>query len=140
MAARNQNPSYNLFTGDSPPRKPLHESTLRQSILVKAGSHVKTACYLDMGLTLVTDISNENLRAQRNALQYELDSLKQERELKVLQHQGEIRDVERRAEADFKRAQVNHDQKSCVGGSLTRTTERRDRAQCCNQEIRGRPA
>ena len=85
--ARNQ-PTYDFLAGAeaSPPRQPLRE-TLKQSTISKA------------------DINNENLRSQLHTLQYELDSLKQERELTTLQHQQEIRDVQNRAEADFKRAQ-----------------------------------
>lgn len=52
------------------------------------------------------DIANESLRAQLNTLQYELDSLKQEKELTALQQASEIRDAEQRADRDFKRAQA----------------------------------
>ncbi|KAK4939893.1 coiled-coil domain-containing protein mad1, partial [Elasticomyces elasticus] len=53
-----------------------------------------------------TDIGNEQLRAQINSLQYELETVKQERELAALRHQSEIREFQTRAEADFKRAQT----------------------------------
>lgn len=46
------------------------------------------------------------MRAQLNTLQYELDTLKQEKELATLEHQGELREIEKRADADFKRAQA----------------------------------
>ncbi|KAF1809360.1 hypothetical protein P152DRAFT_461545 [Eremomyces bilateralis CBS 781.70] len=52
------------------------------------------------------DSGNEDLRAQINTLHYELESIKQERELAALEHQKELRELENRAEADFKRAQV----------------------------------
>lgn len=52
------------------------------------------------------DINNENLRAQLNTLQYELDSIKQERELSTLNHQQEVRDAQSRAENDFKARQT----------------------------------
>ncbi|KAJ9648828.1 coiled-coil domain-containing protein mad1 [Coniosporium tulheliwenetii] len=39
-------------------------------------------------------------------LQYELDSLKQDRDLTALQHQKELRDVQTKAEADSRRAQL----------------------------------
>ena len=86
--ARNQ-PTYDFLTGGetSPPRQPLRE-TFKQSIVSKA------------------DINNENLRSQLHTLQYELDAIKQERELTALQHQQDIRDVQTRAEDDFKRAQA----------------------------------
>jgi mitotic spindle assembly checkpoint protein MAD1 len=51
------------------------------------------------------DHGNEDLRAQLRTLQYELDSIKQERELAFLETQSELRDVQVRAEEDFKRAQ-----------------------------------
>ncbi|OQO11626.1 hypothetical protein B0A48_03353 [Cryoendolithus antarcticus] len=51
-----------------------------------------------------TDHSTETLRTQVRTLQYELDALKQERELHTLESQSEIREVQARAEADYKRA------------------------------------
>ncbi|KAK4545056.1 hypothetical protein LTR36_003607 [Oleoguttula mirabilis] len=86
--ARNQ-PTYDFLAGSgaSPPRQQLRE-TLKQSTVSRA------------------DINNENIRAQLNTLQYELDALKQERELSALNHEQELRDAQSRAEADFKRAQA----------------------------------
>lgn len=52
------------------------------------------------------DQGNEELRAQINALKYELDSLQQERELSELRHEKELREIRSKAEADFRRAQV----------------------------------
>ena len=52
------------------------------------------------------DQGNEELRAQINALKYELDSLQQERELSELRHEKEVREIRSKAEADFRRAQV----------------------------------
>jgi mitotic spindle assembly checkpoint protein MAD1 len=67
----------------------LKRSTVRQSQLVKP------------------DTSNdENLRARINTLDYELKNLQQERGLLVLQHEKELRDLQVKAEADFKRAQA----------------------------------
>ncbi|KAF2237410.1 M protein repeat protein [Viridothelium virens] len=92
MAARNQQPTYDFLTGASSPtrppsRQPLRE-TFRQSQIAKP------------------DHSNEDLRAQINTLQYELESLKQERELTLLRHEQELRDTQNKAEADFRRAQA----------------------------------
>ena len=88
--ARNQ-PTYDFLTGAeaSPPRQPLRE-TLKQSTVSVARA----------------DINNENIRSQIHTLQYELDSLKQERELTSLQHQQELGDAQSRGDADFKRAQA----------------------------------
>jgi mitotic spindle assembly checkpoint protein MAD1 len=67
----------------------LKRSTFRQSQVVKP------------------DASNdENLRARINTLDYELKNLQQERGLLVLQHEKELRDLQVKAEADFKRAQA----------------------------------
>jgi mitotic spindle assembly checkpoint protein MAD1 len=49
---------------------------------------------------------NDALRAELKAVQYELSTIKQERQLVELRHEKELRDVQRKAEADFKRAQV----------------------------------
>ncbi|KAH0161270.1 spindle assembly checkpoint component MAD1, partial [Aureobasidium melanogenum] len=89
MARNAIQPSFDFFTGEerSPARQPLRE-TFRQSTATVARS----------------DIANESLRAQLNTLQYELDSLKQEKELTALQQASDIRDAEQRAERDFKRA------------------------------------
>ncbi|KAF2724021.1 spindle assembly checkpoint component MAD1 [Polychaeton citri CBS 116435] len=93
MARANQ-PSYDFLAGAelSPPlNQDLRESAFKHSTAPGAPR---------------ADISNENLRAQLNTLQYELDSLKQERELTTLQHEQGLRDAQVRAEADFKRAQA----------------------------------
>ena len=52
------------------------------------------------------DIGNEDLRAQLKTLQYELESFKQEREVTNLRHEKELRDVQLKAEEDFRKAQV----------------------------------
>ncbi|KAF2839492.1 mitotic spindle assembly checkpoint protein-like protein MAD1 [Patellaria atrata CBS 101060] len=83
-------PTYDFLSGaPSPPPQqqvPFRE-TLRQSQISRP------------------DPGNEDLRAQINTLQYELDSLKQERELTALRYQKELRDAQAKADADFKRAQ-----------------------------------
>ncbi|KAK4498267.1 hypothetical protein PRZ48_010925 [Zasmidium cellare] len=93
MARENVN-SFDIITGApmSParpqqrqqPREPLRE-TMKQS---------------------TANTNNEDLRAQLRTVQYELDSLKQERELNELRHEQELRDAQSRADADFKRAQA----------------------------------
>ena len=52
------------------------------------------------------EAGNEDLRAQVKSLQYEVESLKQERDLTNLRYEKELRDVQGRAEGDFKRALV----------------------------------
>jgi len=58
-------------------------------------------------LTLIADNTHdEDLRAKINALDYELKNLQQERSLIALQHDKELRDLQARAEVDFKKYQV----------------------------------
>ncbi|OCK81979.1 spindle assembly checkpoint component MAD1 [Lepidopterella palustris CBS 459.81] len=88
-ASRNQSlPTYDFLTGASSPPPPSLRETLRASHVVRP------------------DASNEDLRAQLNTLQYEIETLKQERELASLRHQQELREVQNKADADFRRAQT----------------------------------
>ncbi|KAL8739264.1 MAG: hypothetical protein Q9190_007865 [Brigantiaea leucoxantha] len=86
----NTQPTYDFLTGASSPSRaqPLQQS-FRQSQAVRP------------------DVNNENLRAQIKALQYEVESLKQDRDFTNLQHEKDLRDAQMKAEADFKRAQAS---------------------------------
>ncbi|KAF2012330.1 mitotic spindle assembly checkpoint protein-like protein MAD1 [Aaosphaeria arxii CBS 175.79] len=92
--------SYNIFTGDSespPPksREPLRETfrtTLRTS---QVAPH-----------TIVpSDPVNEDLRAQINALRYELEAAKQDRERADLEQEQRTRQLETKAEVEQNKAQ-----------------------------------
>ncbi|KAL5365286.1 spindle assembly checkpoint component Mad1 [Aspergillus floccosus] len=52
------------------------------------------------------DTEKEELRVQVNTLRYELENCKQERELMVLRHEKEVRDLQLKADADFRKAQA----------------------------------
>ncbi|KAE8153878.1 M protein repeat protein [Aspergillus avenaceus] len=52
------------------------------------------------------DIEKEELRVQVSTLKYELDNIKQERDLMVLRHEKELRDSQLKADADFRKAQA----------------------------------
>ncbi|KAL1960878.1 hypothetical protein VTO42DRAFT_5861 [Malbranchea cinnamomea] len=52
------------------------------------------------------DVANEELRVQISTLRYELDNVKQERDLAELRHEKELRELQARADADFRRAQA----------------------------------
>lgn len=54
----------------------------------------------------LVDAGNEDLHAQLKKFQYEVDAFRQEKEMMKLRHEKELRDVQAKAEADFKRAQV----------------------------------
>lgn len=53
-------------------------------------------------------MEHENLRAQVKSLQYKVNNLESEREFEKLRHEQVLQDVQERAEADFKKAQVGH--------------------------------
>ncbi|KAF3010668.1 coiled-coil domain-containing protein mad1 [Curvularia kusanoi] len=97
---RANQPSFNLFTGveeSPPPVEPLRQTfrtTMRASTATNAPH------------TVVPDNPvNEDLRAQLNALRYELETAKQEKAMLKLELDQEIRDTQTRAETDFRRAQ-----------------------------------
>lgn len=54
------------------------------------------------------DAEKDELRVQVSTLRYELENFKQERELQSLRHEKEVRDLQLKADADFKKAQVCH--------------------------------
>ncbi|KAI9728881.1 MAG: coiled-coil domain-containing protein mad1 [Cirrosporium novae-zelandiae] len=87
----NIEPTYNFLTGESQSPQPSNSFplSLRESQPPKA------------------DIGNEELRVEINTLRYELDTLKQEKELTSLQHEKELRDLQVKADADFKKAQAS---------------------------------
>lgn len=80
------------------PAQPVHGQSLRFPVRD-----------LDRGrkLTLVLDTEKDELRVQVSTLRYELENIKQERELEVLRHEKETRDLQSRADADFRKAQVS---------------------------------
>ncbi|RAL17105.1 coiled-coil domain-containing protein MAD1 [Aspergillus homomorphus CBS 101889] len=52
------------------------------------------------------DSEKEELRVQVNTLKYELENFKQERDLMVLRHEKELRELQLKADADFRKAQL----------------------------------
>ena len=57
---------------------------------------------------------NEDLRAQVKTLQYEINALKQERDVAKIRHEKEVRDAQSQAEADFRRAQASESNKNAA--------------------------
>ncbi|KAF2687850.1 spindle assembly checkpoint component MAD1 [Lentithecium fluviatile CBS 122367] len=100
MAARKANqPSFNLFTGEpeSPQkiREPLRETFKTTFRTSQNAPHT----------VVPSDTVNEDLRAQINTLRYELETAKQEHEKLKLEHETEKRDLQTRADNDFRKAQ-----------------------------------
>ncbi|KKY18344.1 putative m protein repeat protein [Phaeomoniella chlamydospora] len=88
-------PTYDLISGqptDASGQQPLKRSISRQSLTARPGSQLGN--------------HEEDLRAQLNSLRYELENLQQERGLLTLQHEKEIRELQVKAEADYKKAQA----------------------------------
>ena len=89
-------PTYDFLTGGSaapsPAVKPLGQS-LRQSQNVRP-HHVEPT------------VENEDFRAKIKALQYEVDSLKQERDYSNLQQEKALREATSKAEEEARRTQV----------------------------------
>lgn len=54
------------------------------------------------------DTEKEELRVQVSTLRYELENIKQERDVTALRHEKELRDLQLKADADFRKAQVCH--------------------------------
>lgn len=52
-------------------------------------------------------MEKDELRVQLSTLKYELENIKQERELEALRHEKETRDLQLKADADFRKAQVS---------------------------------
>lgn len=87
-------PSYDFLTGLGTP-SPLQQS-VRQSRIVKP------------------DHGNEDLRAEIKALQYELSTFSQERELLVLRHEKELREAQSAAEGDFRKTQASESERNAA--------------------------
>lgn len=52
------------------------------------------------------DTEKEELRIQLSTLKYELENIKQERDLMVLRHEKDLRDAQLKADVDFRKAQA----------------------------------
>lgn len=61
---------------------------------------------ISLSFSSMLDAGNEELRIQISTLRYELENIKQDRDLAALQHEKELRDLQVRADADFRKAQV----------------------------------
>lgn len=106
MASTRNQPSYDFLTGESsPPQPPLRQS-LRKSTANRPGMEPKQVEFEKTALTKDTDLTHEELRAQIKTLQYDLKALEEEQEATALRHAQELRDAQKDAEAEVRRAQV----------------------------------
>ncbi|KAI9683382.1 MAG: coiled-coil domain-containing protein mad1 [Trizodia sp. TS-e1964] len=81
-------PTYDFLSGNTTPPGPPPLDVLKFSSTPK------------------TDHTNEDLRAEIKSLQYKLSNIDQERALTALRHENELREAQKKAESDFKRAQA----------------------------------
>ena len=89
-------PQYDLITGvddsNNPTKRPPSRSQFRESFRASA-------------IPLPVGESDEILRTQLHKLEYELKTLRADREMTTLQHQEELTSVQRQAQSDLERAQ-----------------------------------
>jgi hypothetical protein len=111
MASRNQ-PTYDFLTGPSSAsqhgaQQPLTSMSLRQSQQQQHHHHhhqpqtVPSATGNFGASVTKAGVDNEDLRAQIQTLRYEVQSLKEEKELATLRHGQEVREAQGRAEEGF---------------------------------------
>ncbi|KAJ5987480.1 hypothetical protein N7451_011845 [Penicillium sp. IBT 35674x] len=90
-------------TGPPGPRRSVHgQSTLGQSYM---GQSVRSI-HPPPPPPPAHDVEKDELRVQVSTLRYELENIKQERDLQTLRFEKETRDLQLKADADFKRAQA----------------------------------
>ncbi|KAL8946800.1 MAG: hypothetical protein Q9222_006855, partial [Ikaeria aurantiellina] len=89
-------PTYDFLSGGaaSPPKAQPLQQSFRQSQAIKP------------------DPENENLRAQVKTLQYQVNSLKSERDFEKLRFEQNLQDIQERADADFKKMQASESSKN----------------------------
>ena len=109
----NTRPTSDFLAGTSSTPAPAADNSLRQSLRlyqpVKPGKLAHECFITSMKLieSNLTDSGNEELRVQVNTLRYELGNIERERDLATLRHEKEMRDLQARADADFRKAQVS---------------------------------
>ncbi|OJZ88509.1 hypothetical protein ASPFODRAFT_546307 [Aspergillus luchuensis CBS 106.47] len=87
----NSRPSRDTMRAESPLSLPPAPDALQQSVRSVYPSK--------------PDTEKEELLVQVNTLKYELENFKQERDLMVLRHEKELRDLQLKADSDFRKAQ-----------------------------------
>ncbi|KAM0719314.1 hypothetical protein Q7P37_005219 [Cladosporium fusiforme] len=106
MSRYQQASAYDIITGGDPSPRPARQHQQQQQPQQSRIPLAESTASFRQSTTVRPDHGNEDLRAQLRTLHYELDSLKQERELSALETQQELRDALARADDDFKRAQT----------------------------------
>ena len=103
MARSRNQPQYDFISGAEDAEVQYYGAAFLASSM-KPGKSINKDCLPK--LIIGKDPGNDGLRAQIHKLQYELDSLKQERESTTLRHEDELRQAQGRSDGDYKRAQA----------------------------------
>ncbi|KAI1359940.1 spindle assembly checkpoint component Mad1 [Xylaria arbuscula] len=119
-ASHNTQPSYDLLTGaEHGPsarhaRSPSRQSQeARESVRASSRESFKENLAPPDAEEYETQRKRiEELKAEMAAMRYHIETSEQEKEMLVLQHENEIREVQRKAEDDFKQKQVAEGEKS----------------------------
>ncbi|KAJ6109172.1 Spindle-related protein [Penicillium sp. IBT 16267x] len=108
----NTRPVSQLIAGFASPSTPAGPSGSRRSLF---GQSALGQSYMGQSIRSVHpppppppahDVEKDELRVQVSTLRYELENIKQERDLQTLRFEKETRDLQLKADADFKRAQA----------------------------------
>ncbi|CAG7978154.1 unnamed protein product [Penicillium nalgiovense] len=103
--SQNNRPASQLIAGFGSPSTPSGaRSTMRRSTAARqSGRFTQSQVQSHQP---VHDVEKDELRVQLSTLKYELENIKQERELEALRHEKETRDLQLKADADFRKAQT----------------------------------
>ncbi|CAG8908177.1 unnamed protein product [Penicillium egyptiacum] len=103
--SQNNRPASQLIAGFGSPSTPSGSwSSMRRSTTTRQSGHFTQS--QAQSHQPVHDVEKEELRVQLSTLKYELENIKQERELEALRHEKETRDLQVKADADFRKAQT----------------------------------
>ncbi|KGO72680.1 Mitotic checkpoint [Penicillium italicum] len=103
--SQNSRPASQLIAGFGSPSTPSGaRSVMRRSTAMRqSGRFTQSQAQSHQP---IHDAEKDELRVQLSTFKYELENIKQERELEALRHEKEIRDLQLKADADFRKAQT----------------------------------
>ncbi|KAI2625172.1 spindle assembly checkpoint component Mad1 [Xylaria nigripes] len=113
-ASHNTQPSYDFLTGAEHASSPPRQSHDRgESLLaISRESSKENLAPPDAEAYEAQRKCIEDLKAEVATMRYRIETTEQEKEMLVLQHENEIRDIQRKAEDDFNQKQIAEGEKS----------------------------
>ncbi|OQE15466.1 hypothetical protein PENSTE_c028G04822 [Penicillium steckii] len=98
-SSQSTRPASQLIAGFASPSTPASaRRSLRQSVQAPQPK--------SMHQQSLNDAEKDELRVQVSTLKYEIENIRQEQELQTLQHEKETREIQVKADADFRKAQA----------------------------------